>query len=237
MLRGIDRTQLFYDDKDYEAFLNRIRRLKDECGFGLLAYCLMGNHVHLLVDERGADVSEVVKRLATSYAHYFNRRYDRSGYLFEGRFKSEPVESDEYLFSVSVYIHNNPAAAGLPANLWTSYEEIVCAGPASLVDVGKARMALGISGDRPKQTLDSLLSKRAGEDCRFLGENSRRVSDSEAIAIIKEATDVKHCADLAKRDRQERNQALAMLKSQGLSIRQISRLTGINRSIVLKAGK
>ena len=99
MLRGIHQTQLFYDDDDRQQLLRRIERYKSECGFFLYAYCLMANHVHLLIQEQEVQLCQIIKRLAISYAHFFNAKYDRSGYLFQGRFKSEAVESESYLRS------------------------------------------------------------------------------------------------------------------------------------------
>jgi REP element-mobilizing transposase RayT len=121
MLRGIDRSQLFYDSEDRGAFLERLVRYKKECCFLLFAYCLMGNHVHLLIKEEELDLSGVIKRLANSYASYFNNKYERSGYVFEGRFKSEAISSEEQLLATLRYILKNPLKVGLSLDSWTSY--------------------------------------------------------------------------------------------------------------------
>lgn len=100
MLRGINQTQLFYEDEDYYAFLESLGRFEEDCAFGLMAYSLMGNHIHLLIKVKEAGLSLIIKKLALSYSHWFNAKYDRSGYLFQGRFKSEPVEDDAYFLTV-----------------------------------------------------------------------------------------------------------------------------------------
>jgi REP element-mobilizing transposase RayT len=240
MLRGIDRTQLFYDDDDRAAFIKRVARYKEECGFSLYAYCLMGNHVHLLLKEGACSISETIKRLATSYAHWFNAKYDRSGHLFQNRFKSKPVQTDEYLLCVLRYIFQNPASAGLPAFSWTNYADYASKAHTArpLTDTG---FALGLfSGERSKA--QELLAEfvEAGGDAPegFLGAAPRRrIKDHDAAGLIKKAASIDSCGDLADMDKAARDQALARLKKEGLSIRQLARLTGINRGIVLSAGK
>lgn len=73
----------------------------------------MTNHLHLLLASRGADISQVMKSINISYVIYFNRKYDRCGHLFQDRFKSELIDTNEYLMEVSKYIHLNPVKAGM----------------------------------------------------------------------------------------------------------------------------
>jgi REP element-mobilizing transposase RayT len=123
--RGADRQDIFHDDPDrlgFEAlFADAVERFPME----IHAYCLMTNHVHALVHCRDDVVSEAWHRIATIHAGRFNHRYERSGPLFEGRFRSVPVTSDAQLLQVSRYIHRNPAAIvgdrALSAYRWSSY--------------------------------------------------------------------------------------------------------------------
>jgi REP element-mobilizing transposase RayT len=240
MLRGIDRSQLFYDDTDRAAFIERLARYKDECGFSLYAYCLMGNHVHLLLKEGESGISEGIKRLATSYAHWFNARYDRTGYLFQNRFRSEPVQTNEYLLCVLRYILNNPAAAGLPAFSWTNHAECV-EGTDSDLPLTDVAFVLGLFSDDASEArllFSEFVVSDTGTPDDVSGMTPRKhIRDQDAIGIIKQHAHVKSCTDLADMDKDERNQVLVHLKSEGLSIRQLARLTGINRGIVLDAGK
>lgn len=85
----------------------------------------MDNHVHLLIDDNGNDISRLVKSINISYAQYFNRTYKRCGHLFQDRFRSELIDNDGYLLEVSRYIHNNPVRAGIVKDpieyRWSSY--------------------------------------------------------------------------------------------------------------------
>ncbi|MCC5468481.1 transposase [Pelosinus baikalensis] len=85
--------------------------------FEIHAYCLMSNHVHLLLEKQLGDISIIMKRLLTKYAMYFNRQYDRCGTLISNRYKSIPVEVDEYFIPLVSYIHQNPVRAGLVKKL------------------------------------------------------------------------------------------------------------------------
>ena len=93
--------------------------------FVLHAYCLMDNHVHLLLQEQEETLGEIMKRVGVSYAYWFNRKYERVGHLFQGRFRSETVEDDAYFLTVLRYIHQHPVQAKLVARCsdypWSSY--------------------------------------------------------------------------------------------------------------------
>lgn len=92
----------------------------------LFAYCLMGNHFHLLVKMDLESLSEAMRRLEISYAQYSNEKYEREGALFQGRFGSEPISSDEQLLAAVRYLHCNPAKAGISSFdtfEWSSYRE------------------------------------------------------------------------------------------------------------------
>jgi REP element-mobilizing transposase RayT len=136
MLRGINRQDVFEDEEDYLqmiACLQGIAERRDENGVPveplciLYAYCLMSNHLHLLVREQTEDISSVMKRLGIAYAYYFNKKYQRSGHLFQDRFRSEPVNTMEYFVTLLRYIHQNPVKAKIVPSprdyLWSSFHE------------------------------------------------------------------------------------------------------------------
>ena len=111
--------------------------VKSDLGFELHAYCLMSNHVHILFREKQlGDISLIMKRLLTKYAMYFNRKYQRSGALIASRYKSAPVEVNDYFIPLQRYIHQNPLKAGLVTKLeeypFSSYREYLFKG--ELVD-------------------------------------------------------------------------------------------------------
>src|SRR5690242_1305208 len=123
--RGIERRDLFRDDRDRERYLSILERSVERFRFRLYAYCLMGNHIHLALETGKIPLSRVMRSINTSYAGYFNVRHKRSGYLFQGRYKAFLVDKDEYLLSLIRYIHLNPVRAGIAdrpeAYEWSSH--------------------------------------------------------------------------------------------------------------------
>jgi REP element-mobilizing transposase RayT len=235
MLRGINRTQLFYDDEDRIAFMDRIRRYKDECGFTLYAYCLMGNHVHLLIEEGETDLSLIIKKLALSYSHWFNAKYDRSGYLFQGRYRREAITSNEHLLVVVRYIHNNPVRIGEPRTRWTSYDEYVKS--PRIVDTGLVLGLFNDDLDAARRQFAQFSELESETDETVLDESgSTKIKDADAVELIKEIANIPSCQDLLDAEQNERDRVLALLKKKGLSVRQIARLTGISRNIVQRTG-
>jgi len=97
-------------------FLDIVKKYKDESGMRVYAWCLMNNHVHLLVREVDEDLSATMKRIGVSYASYYNWKYLTTGHLFQDRFRSESVESKRYFLTVIRYIHQNPVKAGITSN-------------------------------------------------------------------------------------------------------------------------
>lgn len=114
MLRGINRQNIFYDVNDYETFLESLRKLvhpTDEQHRPLpshcivYAYCLMPNHVHLLLQEKDEGLAFVMKSLGVAYAWHYNKKYQHLGPVFQDRYRSEPVNDNAYFFTLLRYIH------------------------------------------------------------------------------------------------------------------------------------
>src|SRR5687767_2293349 len=124
--RGNNRNACFAHDSDYLTYLAHLRHLSRQYQCDLHAYCLMTNHVHLLLTPQESEACSFMMRdLGRSYVRYFNRRHDRTGTLWEGRFRSCIVESAEYVLACYRYIELNPVRAGIVgqavAYLWSSH--------------------------------------------------------------------------------------------------------------------
>ena len=124
--RGNNREDIFHDDKDRRNFLKRLAFYLDECKVTLYCFCLMTNHVHLLLEMGQKPLSQMLQRLLTWHARYHNKKYDRVGHLYQGRYKAVLCDKDGYLLELVRYIHLNPVRAGLTTNPreypWSSHK-------------------------------------------------------------------------------------------------------------------
>jgi len=129
IMRGINRQSIFEEEEDYSKFIQIIQKYKDVCEYRLYAYCLMGNHLHLLLMEGKEPLEQVMRRICGSYVFWYNRKYGRMGCLFQDRYKSEPIEDDAYFLTVLRYIYQNPVKAGLVTSVekykWSNYNEYI----------------------------------------------------------------------------------------------------------------
>jgi putative transposase len=137
--RGNNRQPIFLAPNDYEVFLECLRAAKRKYHARLYAYVLMTNHVHLLVaPEHEGDLGRFMQSVGRRYVRYINDTYERTGTLWEGRFKSAIVSRDEYLIACSRYIELNPVRAGMVRHprdyRWSSYHGRALGHPDPLLD-------------------------------------------------------------------------------------------------------
>jgi REP element-mobilizing transposase RayT len=123
--RGNERKNIFLKDEDRVKFLQILEDYHDRYGIFIHSYVLMDNHYHLVLETPKGNLLKVMHGINSSYTGYFNRRYGRSGHLFQGRYRGILVEKDAYLLSLSRYVHLNPVRAGVVRRLeqyrWSTY--------------------------------------------------------------------------------------------------------------------
>ncbi|SNS61921.1 REP element-mobilizing transposase RayT [Anaerovirgula multivorans] len=236
LLRGINRQTIFEEEEDAIKYLETLKNYQDKSGYKLYAYCLMGNHIHLLLKEEKEELGIIMRRIGASYVYWYNDKYNRCGHLFQDRYKSETVEDDRYLLAVLRYIHQNPLKAELVKNIvdykWSSYCEYI-----KNDEIIDTDFILELFGEERKKAIESFKlfhEESKNERCIDINEK-KKISDSEAIEMIKRVCIVSHCMDVQRIEKEQKNKCLSLLKENGLSTRQIARLTGVGRSIVLKA--
>ena len=232
MLRGVNQQQIFEEKEDARKFLSILSACKAVSGYKLLAYCLMGNHVHLLIKEGQEPLGQVFKRIGGRYVYWYNAKYQRAGHLFQDRFKSEPVENDEYLLAVIRYIHQNPVKAGLCARSedypYSSWREYLS--EPRIADVAFTESIV------PKQDLIDFHKQLGQEECLDLPDQPTvRMTDGEAKILMQQLTGCRSVADFQRLPPADRKNAAKKLKNARLSIRQISRLTGLNAMAIRRS--
>lgn len=233
MLRGINQQQIMEDQEDHEKFIEILQDCKLISGYNLYAYCLMGNHLHLLVKVNKEPLEQIFKRVSGRYVYWYNTKYHRVGHLFQDRFRSEPIEDEGSFLSVLRYIHQNPVKAGIvkevgeyPYSSYSCYMELK---NNSLADVD---FALGMMSREQFREYHSEASRDVYLDITENSLHSFRLTDEHAQEIIREISKCKNVSEFQLLEINVRNCDIKKLRKEGLSVRQISRLTGVSKGIV-----
>lgn len=226
--RGVGQQIIFEDDEDFSYFFKTLVSQAQKYEVEIWAWCLMSNHVHLLLRAPIETISKFMQQTKSSYAVYFNKQHGRNGALFQGRFTSVPIETDEQLITAVRYIHLNPTEAGEDLSYkWSSYigyfkrKEIASDGKelvSSLFNGPKGFAQLHESGEKPSS-----------------GIPRRRIEEDEALKIAKQIIAPLSLYDIDSLKKSERNEYIARMKAAGLSVRQISRFTSVGHNIVARA--
>ena len=234
MLRGIDRKDIFLDDEDRRKFLESIIKAKKKGKFKIYGYCLMDNHIHMLIKE-DEEIGKIIKRITVGYVGWHNKRHERTGHLFQNRYLSEPVETEDYFITVLRYIHQNPIKSGIVYSLsdykWSSY------GKYRLV---YQRQKSFISGDLTEAYFKTFKEfkdyMKANNIDKCLEYNVvKRHNDKTLGEIINKKYDIK---EIDKSPIKKRNKLIRKIyDEQKTSIRQLSRVLGLGKTVVERAIK
>lgn len=233
MVRGINRQDIFLDDEDRQRYLTTLERFKRQANLRLFGFCLMSNHLHLLLAEGEEPLGETMRRVGSSYVPWYNDKYLRVGYLFQGRFLSEPVEGDAYFQAALRYIHQNPVQAKLvdvfddyPWSSYGSYAGLVSCLP-GLVDTD---LVLGMHGS-VQQFVE--FTRAPGTMTLSDLKQPNRVLDTTLRANLDGLLLQKQLGSLPEASRPDRVEILRQLKGiDGVTLRQITRVTGLSKSTV-----
>ena len=247
MMRGVNKQRIFERDGDYKLFLNRLWGLVDPVDDNgmhvpalchVYAYCLMPNHVHLLLRERSESVSQCVKRLSVSYAQYYNNRYERVGHLFQGRFRSEPVGDMAYFVTLLRYIHQNPVKAGICSRVedyrWSSWSEYRI----SDMTVPTLTYTAVVLRQVPFAELQELVCEPVEDGVSGIEyADECRLGDDELRQYLRLHWKMNEASELRQIGKAERNEVLMDLIQFGGGLRQIARVAGIDYGVVQRLKK
>lgn len=235
MLRGINQQQILEDREDNEKFLEILKEYKIISGYKLYAYCLMGNHLHLIIRVENEPLEQIFKRVCGRYVYWYNAKYRRVGHLFQDRFKSEPIEKEGYFLNVLRYIHQNPVKAGLAKKVgkypYSSYNSYMEPKGNQLIDVNFVLDMMN------KERLEEFHSEASRDIYLDISERPFRLTDEQAKEIIMKISTCKNASEFQLLEIKVRNSCIKKLRREGLSVRQISRLTGVSKGIVERCEK
>ncbi len=236
--RGIGRTIIFEDNADYLRYLRTLKEKSGAADVTILAWCLMPNHVHLLVRAPHERITKMMQCTGVSYAQYYNGRHGHVGKVFQNRFNGQAVLSEAHLYATIRYIHRNPDdifGEDALTYKWSSYREIV-GNPWSDQAQGlcDTDFVLGLFGGLQEFVAFHEQENVRDGFCRIDGYR-QRIDDNEARMIAVRRLGENFADHLKSVDRAQRDSEIALLKDLGLSVRQIERLTGVGRGIIARA--
>ncbi|RHW42886.1 transposase [Neobacillus notoginsengisoli] len=242
MFRGANKQEIFHDEADRVEFLRILRRYKEQSGVNVYAWCVMGNHVHLLLKEGEEGISLTMKRLGISYAQYYNGKYGTNGHLFQDRFRSENVESVASLLRVVRYIHQNPVKAGLVRRneewKWSSCRAYY--DPEHYMRKWlDGDYILGLLPGSPETALKifKAFTDQPNND-EFLEYDTgtrRKIPDEEASKEIKKLIGQLEIPQIKSLPKPQRDHILRKIKTiQGITQRQAARIIGISPNLVFR---
>jgi REP element-mobilizing transposase RayT len=237
MMRGVNKQLIFKDIEDYAKYTEALRNYKAICKFELHAYCIMPNHIHLLIEEGDIKIPNILQRIGAHYVYWYNKKYSRVGHLFQGRYRSEAVEDELYLKTVIRYIHQNPVKAGIVSRCedyeWSSYPKIRTRGQTPMCEHwGLTPLISKLFSNDNSKVLERFIKfheKLETKKCLDIDNIENRLTDKEASEIIKELCKINNCRELNQGNKNTRYKIVKELLKLGLSMRQIIRITGISR--------
>jgi len=230
--RGVEQRVVFKDKEDYEYFEELMCFYAQSHNITIHNYCLMPNHYHLLIEVKGETLSKYMRQLNMNYAIYFNKKYKRSGHLWQGRFKSWFVADEAYLYTLILYIENNPVKAGMvnapEAYPYSSANYLLAhTTPECLKNSWVAQNFQNESKEAIREFL------HAQPDPDQLAEMKKAASLVEAPNSNKKPNEKKLKAILQKaKDKKERNTLIVQCYEQGYSQHMIAKVLEISQPAV-----
>jgi REP element-mobilizing transposase RayT len=234
LLRGINQQRIFEQAEDYIQFLDYLCEVRKISELTLYAYCLMGNHVHLLLKEGKEPLGTSFRQFGSRYVSWFNRKYERSGHLFQDRFKSEPVETEEYFLSVLIYIFLNPVKAGL-VNVAADYEwssRRFIDSETGMIDLPALTAIVPIASIIQKEQ-----ESKEDKDLEPMGRRRLVRSDKDVSIMLRQLCGAKNTSDFQKMPLEEQQSIVSKMRDERVPIRQIARITGVSKGIIERWGK
>lgn len=242
MARGNNKEMIFRHSSEKQYFLRELQDRINEGDISVLSYCIMDNHVHLLINADLDLMADALKRTNIKFAMRYNKKYDRVGHVFQGRYKSEVINTEQYLLGVIRYIHNNPVKAGIVFKAenykWSSYRDYLNSGN-SLVDSNEKEMIMNMLGG----SIDQFQRFHLKDDMlEFLEikEDLEVEREIKARKILKDYCDkykVKDIKQLCNNKDAIDEIVIDLLQLSKLSHRRVADLLGINRGIVHNIAK
>lgn len=233
IIRGVNKQNIFNDDQDKMTYLSLLKKYSAKLDIKIHAFCLMENHVHLLLEDKNKNISLFMQCSSSTYAKYYNRKYDRIGHLFQERFKSEIIKDLKYFKTVLRYIIQNPEKANMcnaSSFPWSSIKLYFhTSSEKSIISPDLVKSLF-----KDEKSFVEFITQNNDDICM---ETDLRPSEKAAYFIERIKRILKTDNPIIPPDlpRPTLLEKLHLLRNAGISIRTISRITGIEIWLVQKA--
>lgn len=224
MMRGINKNQIFFDEEDSEKFLSSFTDACKEYNVTLYAWCLMPNHVHLLLKDKQGNLSALFRKFGSFYVWWYNRKYDRVGHLFEDRFKSEPVGSPAYFIKAVRYIHMNP----VKANICQQPGEYKYSSFFRYFESDLFKNSDVLFGLMKKEDLFRFHFEKNNDTFLDIEEETPKILRDEDVLRIIKTFGINEVSQLRTLPKNRLELVIRSLLNRGAALRQLYRLTGIS---------
>ena len=246
MLRGINKQDVFLDNNDFDSMLSALREAqtqRDEDGTVLpeknctyYAYCILHNHLHLLLKEGALPLSEIMKKVQDRFVYIYNHKYERVGHLFQDRFVSEPVDDADYFHQLLRYIHRNPVKAmeaTRPEDYrYSSWREYLRAG--GCIIKGSDPLMIQLCEVQPAikrygfEELVEWVNMEVDDRCMDMDSFQKPMREQEAWERLSELSQCESVEDFKQLSQEVQVVLIARLVSEGASLRQAARMSSLS---------
>lgn len=240
MVRGINKQDIFFDDFDKEKFIKEIELTKEKYKYKIYAYVIMNNHVHLVIYDTKDCISKIMHMICSKYAMYFNKKYERVGHVFQNRFKSLCIDTEEYLLNLVRYVHKNPEMEQIGTKeeyKWSSYKDYLYV-KNNNYKITDTEFVLCIMDNNIKKAIESFVCFSNQQEVKYSDtefEFERYLNDERAIEFIKSTLCIDNIQEIQKYNKKIRDECIYEIsKIKGIYAKQISRLLGIGERCIQK---
>ena len=235
LIRGINKQDIFLDKYDKDRFIKYLLETKEKYNYLIYSYVIMNNHVHLNINDKEDSMSKIIHKLCTSYGMYFNKKYERVGHIFQNRFKSIGIDTEEYLLNLVRYIHRNPEKDGiskLNQYKWSSYNEYI-KNNKIITDIDFVLYLFDSNRETAikKFIQYNKLVDRAYSDAEY--EFERKLSDEAAISCIKRILNIKNILEIQYYEKTKKYETIYKISQiVGINSSQMVRLLGMSKRTI-----
>ena len=229
--RGVEQRVIFKEKEDYDFFIEQFSFFSKNFNITIHNYCLMNNHYHLLIETRDENLSKFMRQLNGIYAIYFNKKYKRSGHLWQGRFKSWYVTDEAYLYTLILYIEQNPLKAKIVKNI-TDYPYSSC--------------HYFLEDNTPELLKDSWIATNYKDDKGAINVFLNSIIDTSVLQELKTVSSLVEAPNIDKKpnveklrmifakakDIKERNKLIVECYSKGYSQHVIAKVLKLNQATI-----